>query len=1370
MNSSLALARTRGVLRRFASLSVLVCTVVLCALLNVASSPVWAQATSSSSVAGQVTDPQGAAVAGAQVTLSDTQTSQQRTATTNNDGRYVFADVAPSTYTVVFSKGGFASSRVERQEVQVGSAITVNTALQLGSTSTTIEVQAQSAAELQTTSAAVGKTLTSKELLAMPNFGRDVSTLAVLQPGVTLGGYTAGAVQDQNTYTIDGAQNSDDMSGNYTSYNTNFTGLGGTQTGGSSSGVVPTTVESVEEVKVTSFNQTADFNSSMGSQVQMVTKRGTNQFHGSGYGYYFATNVGAANSWVNDHTCTPGSTQCQTIATANGNGNFPTPGYANPLPSNHRDRFGAAIGGPMAPRFLGDKWFFFFNYEGSRFPNVGTYERPVPSVALREGIIQVANSAGVYLPYNLNPYPVPFNGGTLPACSGTYCDPRGIGINPVVSQIWNKEMPLPNDSLFGSNGADNYNVQGYLSAIRAPLNSNSYVGRIDHDFSDKWHFFTSYRQMRLVSLTTNQVDIGGVLPGDQLGQPAAVAPRDQIPSLWAAGLTTVLSASSTNNFVYSYTRNFWQWGSVNAPPQLPGLGGAVEIASGAANAIAESATAATILIPYNINTQSVRQRFWDGQDNMFKDDFTTIKGNHIFQFGGLYERNFDYHERTDNGNGVNNAIVYQIGSSGINFTGFGYPGTVPAGNQQNFQNLYAETLGLVNQPQVAYTRSGSNLAIQPVGNAAFDQSVIPTYNLYALDTWHIKPSLTLTYGLGWALELPPYEENGKQVLLVDSSGNPITTAGYLAARKSAALAGQAYDPTLGFETIKNTGRKYPYNPVYTEFSPRLAVAWNPKFSSGLLGSLLGDGKTVIRGGYGRIFGRLNGVNLVLVPLLGPGLIQAVNCPGASSNGQCLGANNVTASTAFRIGTDGNVAPLPSPSPTLPQPYFPGIGGNPIATDPSALDPNYRPERTDNFTFSIQRAIGTKMTLEAGYIGRIIKNEEEEVNLDAVPYMTTLGGQSFAQAYAATYVALYNITTGLTTGLSAKNVAPQPFFEAALGGANSSYCKAFSSCTAALASNQTSAFQNTQVSSLWKAMNSASSWTLGPTMLDSAQMTSMGMITAMGYGNYNALYVTYRARDYHGVSAISNFTYGRALGTGAGTQATSAATVLDPWNMGAMYGPQSFDIRFIFNQGLTYQPTYFASQHGIVGHLLGGWTIAPLFTAQSGAPFGVGFTEGGVCSSACQAFGEASSTAITTVAENAVGTGVPYTGGSSANYNVVGSGGIGTNNPTGVNMFSNPAAVYSEFRRCILGIDTSCGSYGNLRGLPTFNLDATALKDIGIWKEGRVGATLSFQITNVLNHMQPSTPGLSLNTLSTFGRITGQSNTPRNMEFGLRIHF
>jgi hypothetical protein len=189
-------------------------------------------------------------------------------------------------------------------------------------------------------------------------------------------------------------------------------------------------------------------------------------------------------------------------------------------------------------------------------------------------------------------------------------------------------------------------------------------------------------------------------------------------------------------------------------------------------------------------------------------------------------------------------------------------------------------------------------------------------------------------------------------------------------------------------------------------------------------------------------------------------------------------------------------------------------------------------------------------------------------------------------------------------------------------------------------------------------------------------------------------------------------------------------------------------------------------------LAGGWTVAPLFFAQSGAPGCITYTEGSTAG--YQAFGESSSTSITSNAECAVPV-TAFTGGNTMHTNVSGSSGIGTNNPTGLNIFADPSAIYNEFRRCVLGIDTSCGGYGNIRLLPTWNLDASLTKDIGVWKEGRVGATISFQFTNVLNHFQPGSPSLSLTSPTTFGRITGAAtttptNTPRNLEFGLRVHF
>jgi hypothetical protein len=1289
------------------------------------------QSTATGTVSGEVTDEQNAAIVGAEVKLVDSATKGVQTTLTNEAGRYYFRDVAPGIYDLVFNRAGFSTFQVKAQQVQVGLAVTINASLKVGPLNTSVEVTAVTGSGLQTTNATVGWTLSGLSLIYLPNLGRDASTLATLQPGVTPLGQVAGIMNDQNTFQLDGGNNTSDMDGNQIIYTTPFS------SNGAPTGVVPTPVESIEEFKVATSNQTADFNSSAGGQIQMVTKRGSNQYHGSAYEYYFATDVGAANTWKNNHTPADGLPY-------------------TPLPSTHQNRFGGTLGGPLTPRFWDGKTYFFANFEGYRFPDNATYERPVPSALLRAGVIQLPNAAGQYVPYNLNPTTVSVGGAAYaPAvCGSGPCDPRGLGLNPVVSEIWSKYMPLPNDPTFG----DQFNTMGYLSTLATPQTSNSFVARLDHDFGEKWRFMASYRLMRFMQLTSSQVDIGGALPGDKFGVPAAYAPRVQVPSYLVGGLTTIITPSIMNDFHYNFTRNFWQWATAGAPPQLPGLGGAVEIGGETANA----------LIPYNVDAGDIRQRVWDGLDQNLRDDLSMLKDNHLYQFGGIWERNFDYHQRTDNGFGITNATVYQVvEGSGINMPSAYIPTTLPASQVNTWDNLYAEVLGLVSQPQTLYTRQGPNLTLQPLGTPASDQSIIDYYNLYFSDSWHMKPSVTLTYGLGYAVEMPPYELNGKQVMVVDQSGNPINVENYLAKRKSAALAGGVYDPILGFSTIRNVaggGRKYPYNPFYDGFSPRVAAAWNLHFGDGVLGKLMGTNKSVVRGGYGRIYGRLNGVDPVLLPLLGTGLMQPVACVGASRTGQCLGNGGVDPTTAFRIGVDGDTAPLPAVSQTLPQPYLPGVGGNAAAGDGAALDPNFRPNRTDNFTLTIQRELSPKSMLEVGYIGRIIRDAYVPINLDSVPFMTTLGGQSFASAFGSLY----------TEVAAGQPVTEQPFFEAALGGANSSFCAAFSSCTAAVASTQKTDILGTRVYDLWAALNLAPSWTLGRTMPSSnpSQLTSLVMATSSGEGNYNAAFVSWSAQDWHGLTARSNFTWSHALGTADIPQTRIVYTPLNAWNLQSMYGPQSFDYRFIYNLAMLYQPPVFRNQTGIVGHLLGGWSFAPLFTAESGAPLQVSMSQG--AGSDCQSFGEISCSSGSTF-ENAQLVS-KYTGGNSAHYNVVVSGSsVGVNGNSakggsGINMFSNPSAIYGEFRRLILGVDTNGSGTGVIRGFPTWNLDMTAAKDIKLAREGAIGATLLFQFTNVLNHMQPANPNLSLDSPQTFGVITGQANTPRNLEFGLRIHF
>src|SRR5208337_1211121 len=116
----------------------------------------------------------------------------------------------------------------------------------------------------------------------------------------------------------------------------------------------------------------------------------------------------------------------------------------------------------------------------------------------------------------------------------------------------------------------------------------------------------------------------------------------------------------------------------------------------------------------------------------------------------------------------------------------------------------------------------------------------------------------------------------------------------------AALAGQVYNPIVGFNLIGNVnGHPRIYDPYYKSFSPRIAAAWNPKFEGGILGSIFGRSQTVIRGGYSILYGRLNGVDLVLVPLLGTGLIQAVQCISPLNDGvTCAGTSGSTLANSF----------------------------------------------------------------------------------------------------------------------------------------------------------------------------------------------------------------------------------------------------------------------------------------------------------------------------------------------------------------------------------------------------------------------------------------------------------------------------------------
>ena len=289
---------------------------------------------------------------------------------------------------------------------------------------------------------------------------------------------------------------------------------------------------------------------------------------------------------------------------------------------------------------------------------------------------------------------------------------------------------------------------------------------------------------------------------------------------------------------------------------------------------------------------------------------------------------------------------------------------------------------------------------------------------------------------------------------------------------------------------------------------------------------------------------------------------------------------------------------------------------------------------------------------------------------------------------------------------------------------------------------------------------------GQALGGSGQMTSgVGVNASVGHGNYNAGFVSLKMTNWHNVTLQENFTWSRALGTGALVQATSEYTVNDPYNLNNGYGLQAFDRKFVFNTFAMIDDPWYKSQHGLIGHLAGGWSLAPILAIGSGEPLGCADNQG--AGSGGQAFGSGDSASFFDT-ENCIFT-KGIGGGSTSLHNNIGGGGF--------DIFANPSGLLATLRPPILGLDTNSGGVGVFRGLPYWNVDLRVVKDIHLTE--RVGLKVEYVVTNVVNHVVFADPavgdaqtglGVDPTTASTFGVVNSQGNTPRQMQFGLRVIF
>ena len=408
--------------------------------------------TNTTALNGVVTDANGAVIPGVTVVIVNPASGFTKTESSKSKGEYSFDQIPPGTYQVKVSALGF-SEEVEQVELLVATPLKVNFKLTPGTTEI-VEVQTGIAA-LNSTDATLGKAFDSKQIQELPYLANNVTYLLSLQPGVlaldsgaqtgglntdTRTGIVNGARQDQTNVTLDGVDNNDQTNG----YAFN--------------GALRSTRDSVEEFRVTTTNANADAGRSSGGQVSLVTRSGTNTFHGSAYEYYRGT-VGLANNWFTKQT-----------QLANGQANRPLKVLQN--------TYGGSLGLPI----MRDKLFFFGAYEGFQQASSQNVNATVPSIPGGGGLVTgtvtyaacpTASTCSTGYTYK-----------TLSAADIAAIDPKGSGVNAAAVAYF-KQYPVAN----GTKTGDQYNTGSYTFSSPLPLHQITNIARLDYNLTAKQAVF-----------------------------------------------------------------------------------------------------------------------------------------------------------------------------------------------------------------------------------------------------------------------------------------------------------------------------------------------------------------------------------------------------------------------------------------------------------------------------------------------------------------------------------------------------------------------------------------------------------------------------------------------------------------------------------------------------------------------------------------------------------------------------------------------------------------------------------------------------------------------------------------------------------------
>ncbi len=1186
------------------------------------------------SLTGKVLDPAGAVVPGVTVTITGA-AGVKRTEVTDSVGAFRFLQLPPGKYQIKAELQGFKTAVSDSLDLLVDTATNFDINLEVGGISETVTVEA-SAIKLNTQDATLGNAISGDQVIQLPLESRNVANLLSMQPAVTPDGYVSGSRSDQSNITLDGIDVNEQ------------------QTGEAFASVLRVNPDSLQEFRVTTSTINANQGRSSGGQVSLVTKSGTNEWHGSLYEFNRNTDT-TANDFFNNRV-------------------------GLPREELRRDLFGGSIGGPI----IKDRVFFFYNYEGRRDDMETSVLNTVPTASLGQGIVRYENSEG----------------GITSLSGDDFTALYPIGMNPAALELLAEaagKYPANDDGT-----GDGLNTSGFRFNAPLPVKYNAHTLRLDFNL-------TADGRHRLFARGNFQHD---TTAGAPLWPDTPGTDRWSHPIGYMFQHDWTVSNNLINTARYGVTRQaFSQQGdsSQNAI-QFRFVYSPFDF----------SRTLSRTTPVYNI-----------------VDDVSWIKGNHTFQFGTNIRiiRN----ERVSYANSFDTAYVnpsYYEGSGAVL--------TDPieddvAGSLSDLRAAIAAVIGRFSQysGNFNFNRDGS---IMDVGEGVGRTFATEEYEFYAQDSWRIRPSLTLTYGLRWGLNRPVYEKTGLQVKPTTSLGD------YFEDRKASARDGVPYNDTITVDLAgpKNNKPGY-YDFKKNDFSPRVGFAWQPSFENSFLKAIFGEGqKSVIRGGFSMSYDRIGSALAVSFDLN--------NTLGFSST-ETTPANlyNITDSPGpLYTGLSQEIRTLPNitiPSNLTFPLTTPADEGQRIE---QSLDDTLTSPVNYSWNFSIGREFGKGLTVELSYVGRMARNllaERDIMQLNNI--RDPQSGMDWYTAAGMLYDAREN-------NVLVSDIPAIPFFENLFPyftwlGWDTPTQNAYGFVSR-------DGYDYPDYTYLQSYMDDSGVY---PNMFFHPQYAALAAWSTVAYSDYHAATLSVRQRLGNAFNLDFNYTFSKSIDNASGLQNSAGyqeGFILNSLRPDDNRAVSDFDMRHIVNLGSFWQlpvgrgQRFFGSMSPAADAFLGGWQIGNIFRWNSGLPITAPFD------------GEVWAT----------------------NWNVMSAGtstrpvkSSATKSGDHPNFFKNPEEVFHNFRNARAG---ETGQRNILRQPAYVALDFQLAKS---WKmpynEGHK-VQFRWEIFNATNTQRLAGPNQTRGAWSLgfdpqisempgeFGRIVEIQGSPRVMQFALRYDF